>query len=237
MGKEFAQRGYVAFCINYRLYKMGRDLSIREIRDIEVSDAVTALEWIRSNNTMYGIDRRKIIVAGDSAGGAIVTSLSYKDEAASGVAACINLWGAMPSGIGDNSTYPWGGNQFEQDIPANAPATLLIHGTGDVVAPYQNSVKMAKRLEAANIKYEFYTLEGSNHYPEEKASEFIPVMIKFADEVLSAFEEELPVEEIPPEEIVQQAEGNPATGDNGMLLLTTVTLLAAGIGVLMIKKR
>lgn len=179
MANEFTKRGYVAFCINYRLNNMYFKVSAEKALDAAVSDALTALNWVRSKSTEFGIANEKIVVAGDSAGGAIVTSLSYNNNAAAGIAACINLWGGMPG------QRCWDGNQFEGQIPANAPATLLIHGTEDTIAPFENSVKLSERLKEANVKHELYTLVGAKHYAEDRALEFMPVMIKFADEILA----------------------------------------------------
>jgi acetyl esterase/lipase len=185
MATEFAQQGYVAYSINYRLSSYVGYEGAKIVRDKAVSDAITALEWIRRNGATYGIAINKIAVAGDSAGGAIVTNLSYKDGASANIAVCINMWGGMPNEKGSTIKEPWGGNLFEDEIPINAPATLLIHGTADSCAPYINSTKLAERLEKANIKYELFPLQGAEHYPEDRVSEFIPEMLKFTDDVMN----------------------------------------------------
>ena len=184
MATEFALRGYVAFSINYRLAKR---LDSPAVVDTAVADATTALNWIRRNHAEYGVDPNKISIGGDSAGGAIVVHLCYRDPASVGAIACLNLWGGMyefgkTGGSFSAPIYP-------EPIEPGTPPTLLIHGTADTVVPLQTSLDLADQLAAAGVHHELYTLPEAGHYPISLAGEFIPVMVDFVYRMMNASED------------------------------------------------
>jgi len=43
------------------------------------------------------------------------------------------------------------------------PATFLLHGMVDTTVPYENSVRLAKALKAANVTYEFISSPRAGH--------------------------------------------------------------------------
>ena len=179
MPREFAQRGYVAFSINYRLADPGGEPTIA---DSASADALTALEWIQSRSVKYGVDPNRIVICGDSAGGAIAVNMCYRKAASVGAAACIDLWGGMydRSHPGD-----WSAPIYPDHIEPGTPPTLLIHGTRDSIVPYQTSVDLADELAAAGVYYELYPLPEADHYPRDLSPEFIPVMIDFVYRVMN----------------------------------------------------
>lgn len=69
MGLGFARRGYVVFNINYRLAPTHR-------YPAAVEDACAAARWVVRNAAAYGGDPARIVYAGESAGGNLVTSLA-----------------------------------------------------------------------------------------------------------------------------------------------------------------
>ncbi|MEZ4298506.1 MAG: alpha/beta hydrolase fold domain-containing protein [Polyangiaceae bacterium] len=69
MALSFARRGYVVFNINYRLAPQHRFPAA-------VEDAAAALLWVREHAREYGGDPEKLVLAGESAGANLVTSLA-----------------------------------------------------------------------------------------------------------------------------------------------------------------
>ena len=69
MGLAFARRGYVVFNINYRLAPRHRFPAAME-------DACTALGWVAQNAGRYGGDTSRLVLAGESAGANLITSLT-----------------------------------------------------------------------------------------------------------------------------------------------------------------
>lgn len=79
MGLAFAKRGYVVFLVNYRLAPKHR-------YPAAVQDVAAALQWIVKHAHEYGGDASRLVLAGESAGANLATSLaimtSYKREEA-----------------------------------------------------------------------------------------------------------------------------------------------------------
>ncbi len=69
MALAYARRGYLVFNISYRLAPQHRFPTA-------LQDACTALEWVKNNAALYGGDLDRLILAGESAGANLVTSLA-----------------------------------------------------------------------------------------------------------------------------------------------------------------
>jgi len=69
MGLAFARRGYVVFNINYRL-------APRHKFPAALEDAAAAYVWVVENAARFGGDAARLILAGESAGANLVTSLA-----------------------------------------------------------------------------------------------------------------------------------------------------------------
>ncbi|HEY3376614.1 MAG TPA: alpha/beta hydrolase [Armatimonadota bacterium] len=180
MAQDFARAGYVAFSINYRLRDRTTPSTVNAL-DGAVADATAAVEWIRQNSARFNLDAENISLAGDSAGGAIVVHTCYRDPARIRARVCLDLWGGLPTTPGNPSKYPWADTLYPNALAPNTPPTCFIHGTGDVIVPYQSSVDLAAKLAAAGVFFEFYPLTGANHYPQKLADQFIPIMIQFTN--------------------------------------------------------
>lgn len=66
---RFANRGFVVFNINYRL-------APRHRFPAAIEDACAAFDWVARNAHIYGADLSRLVLAGESAGGNLVTALS-----------------------------------------------------------------------------------------------------------------------------------------------------------------
>ncbi len=51
----------------------------------------------------------------------------------------------------------------DQNVDANYPPTLLLHGTDDTDVPYELSVRMQNHLKEAGVDHEMVTIEGGGH--------------------------------------------------------------------------
>jgi acetyl esterase len=69
MGLAFARRGFVTFVVNYRL-------APKHPFPAAIHDACDALRWVRQHAARYGGDPDRILLAGESAGANLVTSLA-----------------------------------------------------------------------------------------------------------------------------------------------------------------
>ena len=178
MANRFARRGYVGVSIDYRVRENPRE-DIEGTLSQALDDAMTGLNWLRSNSEKYNIDKNKIFVGGGSAGGMIAVILCYKDGTdsekwdKSGIIGLINLWGSPdPS---------WRVSMVDK----NDPPTIIVHGTEDPLVPYINSELLMQELKRHDIKCEIIPIEGAGHTPADHMDEFAKKIAQFLFEILS----------------------------------------------------
>lgn len=175
----FLEKGFVVANVEYRL-------AATAPAPAAVQDVLAAAEWVRTNAAKYNIDRNKIIVTGDSAGGhlALMVGLTPK-QAKLGqngkVAAVINWYG-----ITDVQDQLEGENMREyavkwvpDSIPdrqelarrlspvtwvrRDLPPVLTIHGDADPVVPYDHGVDLTKELRNAGSDAEMIPVYQGGH--------------------------------------------------------------------------
>jgi acetyl esterase/lipase len=177
MAKRFTRKGYVCLAIDYRLRENPKDDPKGTISDA-VEDALKALNWLRKNRKSLRADVSKIIIGGGSAGGMLSCNLCFNDRPndktdKNGIIGFVNLWGT-PDLI-------WG----ELDIDKNDPPTIIVHGTEDKLVSYSNSVALAEKLKANNVKHELVTIEGAGHTPVKQMDDFERKIAGFLYEIYS----------------------------------------------------
>lgn len=147
--ESFAKLGYVSATINYRL--TGKQVGkIEEAVSDAVTDAQSAIDWLRSHAEEYKIDTEQIFVGGSSAGGITSLHLAYENKGWNnkGVLGVIDLWGAL----------------FDQScVDPSDPPVIIIHGEEDHVVPFQLSLDLIEKLKINHIPYEFFPAKGVGH--------------------------------------------------------------------------
>ena len=95
--RAFAARGYNAVSVDYRLGFQYNKKSMRRAEERAIADGLSALRFLCDHRDEYGIDPRRIILAGSSAGAMVALQMPYRPLPA-GVEVCavVNLWGAIP---------------------------------------------------------------------------------------------------------------------------------------------
>ena len=141
--KFFAHRGYVCAAINYRLGR--KDLSFHFdhiIRDCyeAVRDCRLAIAYFKSQASQLRIDRHRIILAGNSAGGILALQTTYASDSE-----MLKLLGRPDFETASHSIDPgdvaavlnfWGGI-FQTDWLRNARVPIFsVHGRLDNIVPY-----------------------------------------------------------------------------------------------------
>jgi acetyl esterase/lipase len=157
LSRGFAQHGYVAVSIDYRLLAKGVVCggtpvpppqcapAARAARD----DAVTAVGWLRRHARGLRIDPTRIAVGGTSAGA--VTSLAVATDPEAKIRAAVSISGYLPDGSVSYSRL---------DSP-----TLFFQGTADPVVPYDGAKATADAMAAAGVPVAFESLSGAGHVP------------------------------------------------------------------------
>lgn len=112
----FAERGYAAVSMNYRL-------TPSHSFPAPVEDAFCALAWIHANAGAYGFDPQRIVVSGESAGGNLAAMLAVIDDPTPFLIGCPN---ALPESnwvAGAIPYYP----MTALDIEHYAPLALSLY--------------------------------------------------------------------------------------------------------------
>ena len=79
--ERYAEMGIVTFSVEYRLSIDNGVTPGKTISPIEsVMDARSAMRWVRENAAKFHLDKNKIVVAGQSAGGQLALSTAMIDE-------------------------------------------------------------------------------------------------------------------------------------------------------------
>lgn len=172
--KRYASLGIVAIAIEYRLYDR------HGVTPLEcVSDAKTALRWIRHNAALLGIDSNKVVASGFSSGGHLVACtamVNILDEPGEDttISAAPNAM-IFSSSCFDPTLDPWFVKQVEQHFPpqsvspnhnvrAGFPPSLVIHGTEDKMCPFWTAEQFAESMKKAGNRCELYRLQGATHF-------------------------------------------------------------------------
>lgn len=167
-----AYQGYAVVNVGYRLSGEAK-------WPAQIHDAKAAIRFLRANAKQYQLDADKIVVWGISAGGHLAEMLGATNDnpkmedlslgnprASSAVQGVVSWYGVSeitsltnfgaPSGdklMGycikcKEEKAAWSASPIEF-VNKNCPPILLVHGTGDRVVPFVQSVKMAKQVNIA----------------------------------------------------------------------------------------
>ena len=166
-----ASRGMVAFVPSYRTKNSAQTTAFEA-----VTDAKSAIRWVREHAKELGIDPNRIAAAGSSAGGhiaataAIVTGFDEPTEnaAISSRPNALVLYNPVidlsPAGYGNARVGPkWESISPLQNVRPGDPPTIIFHGTADKTVPYANAVAFEKAMKDAGNSVELVTLRGVGH--------------------------------------------------------------------------
>ena len=171
--KWAADRGMVGIAPDYRtLERMGG-----QPEDC-ISDGRAAISWIAQHAAELGIDPKKMVVFGSSAGGhvAIWTAISApgpgNDEPApETLPAALVLINPVTDTTdkGYGGVKRFGSNKRAQacsvnhHLPAKMPPTIVFHATADKLVPYATAVTFRDQMTTTGNRCELVTFEGLGH--------------------------------------------------------------------------
>jgi acetyl esterase/lipase len=155
----FAHKGYFSVSINYRTEPGGCSAAgptascITAIQE-SLADAQTAVRWLRTNASTYGIDPNRIAIGGSSAGAITAMNVAYSGNDA-----------GVPAGATVRAAMSFSGAHLFGKIDGNDPPVFLMHGTNDPLVPYQWAVNTVNDATAAGAKAYLTTWDGEGHTP------------------------------------------------------------------------
>ncbi|HEX4413324.1 MAG TPA: alpha/beta hydrolase [Lacipirellulaceae bacterium] len=180
---QFAQHGYTAVSISYRLAPQSKFPA-------QLYDCQAAVRWMRKNAAEFKIDPERIGGFGYSAGGHLVALLGTLDDkspkepgvpadAPSARLQCVLAGGAPCDfrGIPADSTqlaYWLGGSRAEKadvyrdaspaaHISSHDPPMYFFSGEDDIIVPIGGPRQMVESLKAAGVTAEMHSIKNAGH--------------------------------------------------------------------------
>jgi acetyl esterase len=166
--------GFVWFSINYRL-------APRYPFPAAIEDVERAIEYVRTNARKYDVDRRRIALVGESAGGHIAAFVGTRSRHLAGV---VSFYGVhdfesrarMRNRVDENVGWFLGINSMDENgiarmraaspvhfVHRRMPPYLFIHGTEDKGVPFQQSLQMCDAMKKVGAVCEVYPVKGAGH--------------------------------------------------------------------------
>jgi acetyl esterase/lipase len=194
MATWFAERGWVAFSINYRLagdrgtLPSSITVAAEPVRLQEqlyamytaCRDAKAAIRWVRANAEAYGLDTERITASGGSAGSIAAVALGVVDEADCKDELTLDEDPTLVStNLGESSQIHavidhWGSAAIVTLIeslggdsrfdPTDAPISI-VHGTADPTVAFDRAEQLEAAYAATGVPYAYYPLDGAGHGP------------------------------------------------------------------------
>jgi len=168
--KHFAERGMVAIAAQYRLSDQ------KEVTPHEaMADARAVIRWVRVHAGSLGVDPKRVVAYGWSAGGHLAASAATFDgeTAKDGVSArpdALVLMSPAVSLVGDGWVQRLlMGRGSARDISPDEhvrkglPPTLVLQGDLDTVTPMTGAKRFCERMRAAGNVCELHVYEGFGH--------------------------------------------------------------------------
>lgn len=166
-----AKLGLVGVAVDYRVRdRHGTDGTA------SISDARAAVRWLQDHAAELGLDPRRIVVSGSSAGGhlalwtAITKSPPGSDPAEAPrekPVALILLWPAADFSFFKGAKDRFGGHGMAcsatQNLDPVMPPSLLLHGDQDPTVPFESSVVLHRTLTQSGNACEFIPMPGCGH--------------------------------------------------------------------------
>lgn len=195
--EPLTKAGFTWFTINYRL-------APQYPFPAGVEDVEEAVRWVRAHAKEYKVDKNRIALVGESAGGHLVSYAGVKPGKKARVKAVVSFYGphdlekrARDAGkLNENIQQFTGVKELNEagyeklreespyhQVKKGLPKFLLIHGTKDEQVPYEQSVRMCEKLKEYKNFCELYTVPEGAH--GVGAWEKFPAMQSYKDKMVT----------------------------------------------------
>jgi acetyl esterase/lipase len=169
---HYAQLGLVGISVQYRLYAPKTETTVFDC----VRDARSAVRYVRAHAAELGIDPRKLVVSGGSAGGHLAAATALFDgmdePGEETKVSCVPNALVLLYPVIDTSKEGYGsakiGDRWKELSPAHnvrpgLPPTITFHGTGDTVCPFKGAQLFHEEMLKAGNRSELVVNEGGVH--------------------------------------------------------------------------
>ncbi len=170
--KHFADLGMVSISLEYRLQNSKLGTTVFDC----VKDGRSAVRYLRSHADELGINPDQIAVSGGSAGGHIAAGTALFDtvneKSDNLTVSCLPNLLILYYPVIDTSKDGYGqakiGKRWRElspvdQVKANLPATLLLHGPADTLTPFAGAQRFHHRMIESGNRCDFIAFEGGRH--------------------------------------------------------------------------
>jgi acetyl esterase/lipase len=178
LARYLAARGYAVASVDYALAPGATFPGpVEDVRD--------ALAYLRAHAGELGLDARRVVLLGRSAGAQIALAAAHASEPLEGVAGVVDFYGpndlylawAEPGSIldsrlllrqylgGSPAEFPERYDEASALLRAGAgsPPVLMIHGTRDELVWPTHQLRLSAKLEAAGVPHYYLALPWATH--------------------------------------------------------------------------
>lgn len=195
--ERLVARGYAVADVEYRL-------SLEAQYPAQLTDVQAAIRWLRHFAGDLRLDPGRFATFGESAGGHLAAMAGLLGTDGTAIQAVVDWYGASDLDFRDpNDAYTTpalllggpisGRRDFARwaspvhQAHAGAPPFLAVHGTGDTIAPFWQSERLAEALRAHGVRCDLHPVPGAEHCFGGYADigGLIDLSIDFLDDVLA----------------------------------------------------
>ncbi len=165
-----ASKGMIAMAANYRVKSRNNSTPFDA-----VEDAKSAIRWIRENAKELGVNKKKIVAAGGSAGGhlaactAIIPGYNAANENKniSSKPNALVLFNPVVNTLQERFIKRFGDNAKSispaHHVISKLPPTIIFHGTADTTVPFETITDFQSKMEASGNTCYVVPFEGQGH--------------------------------------------------------------------------
>ena len=173
---HFAELGMVGISVEYRL--AARQPAAGALTPFDcVQDVRSALRFLKKHASDFGIDPKRIVVSGGSAGGHLAAATALFDRVNDPAddlsisphpCALVLLFPVIDTSKEIGYGHDLLGDRWQELDPnshvrSGLPPCLIFHGTGDTVTPFAGAEKFFQAMLAAGNTTELVVNEGGRH--------------------------------------------------------------------------
>ena len=166
-----ASRGMVAISVQYRV-KKPHGTTPKEC----VKDGKSAMRWIKTHASEYGIDPNKIVAGGGSAGGhvaaATATLEGFNEEGEDTSVSCVPKALVLFNPVANNSIEGYGYDRVKDyweafspahNLTKNTPPTLIMLGTKDKLFKPALAEQYKQKMESLGLRCDLILYQDQDH--------------------------------------------------------------------------
>ncbi|MCP4094555.1 MAG: alpha/beta hydrolase [Planctomycetes bacterium] len=156
LGEDFAERGYVVVCPNFRQVRLSGSQTINPAYG--AGDVASVARWLRANAATYRIDPARIMLGGSSSGAISGLAAAFDDLV---IGLNMNHWGYSSR---FQALCEISGRLVRiNELDSTDPPFLIVHGLRDPSILIQHAIDLANRADAVGVHHEELIFPQAGH--------------------------------------------------------------------------